>query len=221
MITTSATTPATPAGSTPATAESTAAEPPPQAGEDLGPLAEVPVMDQSQDYIGEVDYDQHLMPALLPIRPGTKADGVQANVEGSGAGAGAGTGAGDGDVVKVGDGDDLLELAQDPVEGSGMADDVGETAGGPQTQHQKTNIEDVKQIVETEQSKSEAQKKKPAQVSGGAVQPHPGGEGAEGTQGSLSAVSGQPACGVMGSSLATLLARNRFVSPSARASNLK
>ena len=246
MITPAATTPATPAGSTPAMAESTAAEPPPPAGEPLGPLADVPVMDQSQDYIGEVDYDQHLMPALvMPIRPGTKTDGLQANIEGSGAGAGAGaggdgaeagagTGAGEGDRVGAGAGDgagdvtrvegasefgdDLLEMVQDPVEGSGAADDdVEEVGKDQQEQHLITPAEDLKQTAEQEQNKAEPSEEKktgpyrPAPVSGGAVQ-HQGDGGSRGAQGSLSASSGQPVCGMMGSSLATLLARNRFVS---------
>lgn len=35
----------------------------------LGALALVPVMSHDQDYIGEVDYESHLQPALLPKRP--------------------------------------------------------------------------------------------------------------------------------------------------------
>ncbi|XP_043208761.1 uncharacterized protein LOC122374217 isoform X1 [Amphibalanus amphitrite] len=230
IITTAATTPATPAGSTPSTAESTAAEPPPADGDPLGPLSAVPVMDQSQDYIGDVDYDQHLMPALMPIRPGTKADGVQTNVEGSGAAEDGPAADADaaGEVFRVGiesdAADDLLELAQDLTEGSGVAilrDDEGdhqEQQSAPTEDKEQAKQELEKSELQSEsepkpESESESGNRKPsrpAPVSGVAFQRPPVSGGPKGSHGSLSTSIGQPSCGVMGSSLATLLARNRF-----------
>ncbi|XP_037091509.1 fibrous sheath CABYR-binding protein-like, partial [Pollicipes pollicipes] len=235
LLTTAATTPASVATSTPPGEPSTAAaEPPPQ---QLGPLANVPVMDQNLDYIGDVDYDQHLLPALMPIRPGTKAGGVEATLEGSG------------DAPAPGD--DLLPLAADvAIEGSGSGaeaeaeaeamheqapeestpapqipadavtaerpagavtatpeEDAAQTGGASGSGASAERPPSTQPAAELEEFKAgsaqEAELKAPPQNAHGSV-------ALSAAMGSLSTSVRPPVCGMMGSSLASLLARSRY-----------